>query len=55
MYQLTKKVKNKIVNYKDVANSIYVDKDLSFSLNTDQCDCPGSSFCDPHQKHTNPH
>ena len=26
----------------------YVDEDVSSCLNTDQCDCADSSFCDPH-------
>ena len=43
--------RNKIVNYKEVANSNYVDEDVSFSLNTAQCNCADSSFCDPHHKH----
>ena len=48
---LAKTVRNKIVKDKEVANSIYVDGDVSFSLNTNQCNCADSSFFDPHHKH----
>ena len=50
-YQLSKTIRNKIVNYKEAVNYLYVDEDVSFSLYTNQCDCADSSFCDPHHKH----
>ena len=37
-YKLDNTVKNKIINYKDVINSIYVGEKVSFSLNTDLSD-----------------
>ena len=52
-YQLGKMIKNKILNYKEAVNFIYVYEDVSFCLNTDQCHCAISSFWDPHHhKHT---
>ena len=50
-YKLGKIIRNKTLNYKEDVTSIYVDKDVSFCLDTDQRDCPHSSFCDPHHKH----
>ena len=47
----SKTIRNNILNYKDVANSFYVDEEVSFSLKTDLCDCEKSKFCDPHHKH----
>ena len=44
-------VRNKILNYKEAANSIYGDEDVSFCFNTVQCDCADSFFCGPNQKH----
>ena len=50
-YQLGKTIRNKILNYKEAVNSIYGDEDVSFCLNSDQCDYADSSFCDPRHKH----
>ena len=50
-YQLNKTIRNKIVNYKEAVNYLYVDENVSFFLYTDQCDCADSFFCDPHHKH----
>ena len=38
-YQLRKTNRSKIAYYKEAINSIYVDENVSFSLNTDQCGC----------------
>ena len=43
--------RNKMLNYKEAVNSIYAEQDVSFCLNTDQCDCTDSSFCNLHHKH----
>ena len=51
-YKLGKTIRNKISNYKEAVNSIYVDGNVSFYLITVQCDCTDTSFCDPHHKHT---
>ena len=52
LYQLDKTIRNiKTLNYKHAVNSIYVDEDVSFCFNTDQCYCTNSSFCGPHHKH----
>ena len=48
-YKLGKTIRNNILNYKDAVNSIYVDEEVSLSLNTDLCDSEKSS--DPHHKH----
>ena len=50
-YQLGKAIRNEILNYNEAVNSIYVDRDICVSLNTDQCHRPDSSFCDPHHQH----
>ena len=50
-YQLGKTIKNEIISYKVALNSINGDKDVSFCVNTTQCDCTVSSFCDPPHKH----
>ena len=50
-YQLGKTIKNEIISYKEALNSINGDKDVSFCVNTTQCDCTVSSFCDPPHKH----
>ena len=34
-YKLGKKVRNNILNYKDAVNSIYLDEEVSFSIDTD--------------------
>ena len=44
-YQIGKTVRNKTLNYKEAVNSIYGNEDVPFCLNTDKCDCAGSSFC----------
>lgn len=40
-----------MLNYKETVNSIYGDENVSFNLNTDQCDCGDSSSRNPHHKH----
>ena len=50
-YELGETIRNKILNYKEVFNSIYVDEDVSFWLSTVQYDFADSSFCDPYNKH----
>ena len=40
-----------MLNNKEAVNSIYLDEDASFYVNTDQYDCVNSSLCDPHHKH----
>ena len=50
-YKLGGTIRNKILNYKETVNSISVDEEVSFCLNTDTCDCAESEFCDPHHKH----
>ena len=44
-------IRNKILNYKKAVNSIFGGEDVSLCINTDQCDCADSSFCDPYHKH----
>ena len=44
-------IRNEILNYKEAVNCIYVDDDVFFCFNTDQCDGADSSHCDPHHKH----
>ena len=50
-YKLGNTIRTNILNCKDVANSIYVDKEVLFSLTTDLCDCEKSKFCNPHHKY----
>ena len=50
-YQLSKTIRNEILNFKEAFNSAYGDEDVSFSLMTDQCDSADSFFFDSHPKH----
>ena len=50
-YKLGNTVINKILNYKKALNSIDVDEEILFSLNTDPCDCEKSGFCDLYREH----
>ena len=50
-YKLGGTIRNKILNYKDTVESIYVDDEVSFIRDTTPCDCESSTFCDPHHKH----
>ena len=52
-YEFGKTIRNKIVNFKEAANSfnsIYVGQDVSFCLKTNQCDWADYPICDPHHK-----
>ena len=42
-----------ILNYKDPVNLMYSEDEISFTLNTDPCECGYSPFLDPHHKHIN--
>ena len=48
---MTNTIRNKILDYKDTVNLIYVENEISFSFNTDPCECEHSSFHDTHHKH----
>lgn len=50
IYKLSKTT-CKILKYKETVNTIYIDEEVLFILNTDQCDCTSSTFCDHHHKH----
>ena len=50
-YKSIKTIRNTISNYKDTVNWIYVEDEISFTLNTDLCKCEHSPFIDPHNKH----
>ena len=50
-YKLGGTIRNKILNYKDTVESIYVDDEVSFTRDTTPCECESSTFCDPHHKH----
>ena len=50
-YKLTNTTRNKILNYKDTVNSIYVEDEISSTLITDPCQCEHSLFIYPHHKH----
>ena len=49
-FKLGNTVRNKILNYKETVNSIFADEEVSFSLDTDPCECANSSFKDPHHQ-----
>ena len=49
--QLGKPIRNKILKYKEAVSFMFVHEDASFCLNTDQCYCAYSSFCNPNHKH----
>ena len=44
-------IRNKILNHKDTVNSIPVEDEISFTLNTDPCECEHSPFIEIHNKH----
>ena len=50
-YKLINTIRNKLLTYKDTVNSIYVENEILFALNTDSCECEHSPFIDPHHKH----
>ena len=50
-YKLSNNMRNNTLNCKDAVHSIYIDEEVSFSLNTDLCECEKSNYCDPHHKH----
>ena len=53
-WKLRTPICNKILNYKHVVSSLYIDdsKDISsFFNNLPPCDCHNSDFCDPNHKH----
>ena len=39
------------MNYKDIVNSIFIDENVSFILNTDLYDCEKLKFCNQYHKH----
>ena len=50
-YKSGNTIRNNILNYKDEAISIYIIEEVSFSLNTDLCECERSTYCKPPCKH----
>ena len=50
-FKLDNTIRNKVINYKDTVNSIFVDEDVSFATNTDACECAGSPFINKDHKH----
>ena len=50
-YKLCGTIRNKMLNYKETVSSIYVDEDISFVTNSDECNGQNSVFCDPFHKH----
>ena len=50
-YKVGSTVRNKILNYKDTVNSIFLEEDGPFTMNSSSCDCENSQFCDPDHKH----
>ena len=51
LYNLAKRLETKKIKLQRPCNFLYADEDVFFCLNSDQCDCANSSFCDPHYKH----
>ena len=49
-YRLTNTIRSKILNYIYTVNPIYVEDEISFTLNTDPCECEHSLLIDPHHK-----
>ena len=47
-YKLDNTIRNNILNYKDVVNSIYVDEEVSICWNTDLRDCQKSNLSKQH-------
>ena len=51
VYKLGSTIRNKILNYKETVESIFIDDEVSFINNAGECNCLESNFCDPHHKH----
>ena len=47
---MTNTIRNKILNYKDIVSSIYAQDEISFTLNTDPCECEHFPFIDADHK-----
>ena len=50
-YKLGPTIRSKIFNYRQTVESIFVDDEVSFTLNSEPCNCAHSKFCDPDHKH----
>ena len=50
-YSLGNTIRNKVLNYKDTVNSIFIDDEVSFSTETDTCQCDISPFKDKDHGH----
>ena len=50
-YQLTNTIRNRVSNYRDTVNSIFVENEISFILNDHLCEREHSPFIVPHHKH----
>ena len=50
-HSLSKTIRNTILNYKETINDIVIDDDVSFTINSEPCDCSSSVYCDPDHKH----
>ena len=50
-YKLSNTVRSKILNYKATVESIVIDEEVSFTTETDDCQCADSSFVDQHHQH----
>ena len=50
-YKLDKPIRNKILNYREIVNTLWVDDEDTLGIGMDSCDCENSEFCDPHHGH----
>ena len=50
-YELTNTSRNKTLNYKDTVNLIYIEDEISFTLNTNPFEYKHSSFTDSYHNH----
>ena len=51
VYKLGSTIRNKILNYKETVEEIFIEDEVSFTTNTGECQCSQSRFCDLNHKH----
>ena len=51
VFKLSPTIRHKILNYKEVVNSINISRSDISSVENMSCECAESEFCDPHHRH----
>ena len=50
-YKLCSTIRNRIFNYKQTVNDIFINEDIDLGPYINSCSCNNSTFCDPHHEH----